>query len=231
MVFRHIFFDLDHTLWDFEKSSHETLFDLFHAYQIGDGKSVTAHEFVHAFQEINTKLWNDYQRGVISKQVIRDNRFALIYQRLGLPVAEVPPRISHDYLHTCPTKPYLIDGCLELLGYLTAKGYRLHILTNGFSDVQLIKLKSAGIEHYFEHIITSESIGAMKPHPSIFQHALNTAGALLSESVMIGDSLETDIAGAMAVGMPCIYFNPNQTLHKYSILGEVNRLADLKSFL
>lgn len=231
MAFRHIFFDLDHTLWDFEKSSHETLFELFHSYQIGHGKSVTALQFVSAFQEVNTKLWYDYQQGSISKHIIRENRFALIYQRLGLPVAEVPPGISHDYLHTCPTKPYLIDGCLDLLEYLKAKGYQLHILTNGFSDVQLIKLKSGGIAHYFNHVITSETIGAMKPDPSIFRHALSTAGALLSESIMIGDGLETDIAGALAVGMPCIYFNPNQTLHKYSILGEVTRLADLKSFL
>jgi YjjG family noncanonical pyrimidine nucleotidase len=232
MKHRHVFFDLDHTLWDFEKSSAETLIELFQEYEIGKKSGVAPEIFVGVFKEVNDYLWSQYQIGEISKEVIREQRFLQVFKKIGMVVDGLAHlELSRDYLMRCPLKPYLIEGSLEILEYLATRGYRLHVLTNGFSDVQDLKLKSSGINRYFEQVITSETIGAKKPDPEIFRYALHASGALLSESIMIGDGLETDIKGAVGMAMDCIFFNPSKTLHGYSLHADVSQLSEIKLFL
>lgn len=228
--YRHLFFDLDHTLWDFDRNSTETLTELFVHYGLEEMGVLDADAFVEAFRKINFQLWDQYNRGLVNKREIREKRFPLIFTLLELKAVEMAQKIGDDYLRLCPRKPYLIEQSEDVLAYLAPK-YKLHIITNGFKDVQSLKLKSAGIDHYFDCIVTSECSGHKKPRRGIFEYALQKSGARLDESLMIGDNLLTDIRGAIDFNMDCVYVNPEVLPHYEHTTYEVKELGELKGFL
>lgn len=224
--YKHIFFDLDHTLWDFDRCSAETLLELYDKYRLDRVADLHPDEFLEAFSEVNYHLWGLYNHNQIDKQYIRDNRFILIFRALGISEDLVPTGIGQEYLYRCPQKPYLMEHTHEALEHLLSKSYRLHILTNGFSDVQQIKMKSSGITHYFDCVITSECTGHKKPSKEIFEYALQRAGAHTNNSVMVGDSLDADIRGALNAGIAPVFYNPGKKTHQETVT-EISCLSEL----
>lgn len=225
----HLFFDLDHTLWDFERNSDETLTDLYRDYRLCERGEFSVADFLNAFREVNRRLWDLYNRNLIDQQTLREQRFIQIWEKLGAS-GTPPPKLAEDYLAVCPTKPHLLPHARETLEYL-AKHYRLHIITNGFDDVQQTKIRSADIGHYFEVLVTSQNSGYKKPHRAIFEYALARTGATAYDSVMIGDNLETDIGGARALGLDAIFYNPERTAHQSEATLEIHCLSELRQIL
>ncbi|MGV3538710.1 MAG: YjjG family noncanonical pyrimidine nucleotidase [Rufibacter sp.] len=229
-TYRHLFFDLDHTLWDFEKNSEETLhhlYDHFNLDQLGD---FSRDSFYRKYSFINQRLWDLYHKGKITQQELREKRFVKCLTGLGVAEADVPEGLGEAFTTICPTKTAVFPFTHDVLGYLKEK-YVLHIITNGFKDVQYIKMKSSGLDTYFSEVITSECINCTKPDKRIFQHALQRAGVTAQESLMIGDSLEADILGAMNAGMDAVFFNPEKKKPRLRPTYVVSCLSELKTFL
>jgi putative hydrolase of the HAD superfamily len=230
-AYRHLFFDLDHTLWDFEANANETLAQLFEEYQLARHGRFTFAEFSQRYSEVNHALWRLYQSNKVTQQQLREVRFARTLTRLGVPEAEVPADISARFTDILPYKTAVFPHTHEVLGYLQNKGYRLHLITNGFEDVQLIKLASSGLTGYFEEVITSEHSGFLKPDPRMFAHALARTGALAADSLMVGDNLECDVLGAYNAGIDQVYFNPARRRHFTQTTYEIASLHELREFL
>ncbi|MDX5347414.1 MAG: YjjG family noncanonical pyrimidine nucleotidase [Hymenobacteraceae bacterium] len=228
--YRHLFFDLDHTLWDFEKNSEETLFHLYDLYDLGRFGTFDKTYFYKKYKNINHQLWVEYTAGKISQEELREARFVKTLKKLGLKKSDIPKQIADDYVAICPTKSALFPFTHETLGYLRDK-YTLHIITNGFKDVQHIKLNSSNLYEYFNEVITSECCGYKKPQKQIFEHALQRCNVTASECLMIGDNLDADILGARAAGIDQVYFNPDQRRHRRKITYEITCLSQLVEIL
>lgn len=228
--YKHILFDLDHTLWDFEKNATEALSELYGTYQLTQVGSFSVEEFCQTFHKVNYDLWERHERGEYDQTRLRADRFKLIFTELGVAEVHMPLNIKEAYLKLCPSKPHVFPFAHDMLTYLKSK-YQLHILTNGFSDVQHIKLKSASLHEYFTHVITSNGADLRKPNAAIFEHALQLIGTQASDCLMVGDNLLTDIAGAQNANIDCVYFNPKKTPHKASSTYEIHCLSDLKGIL
>lgn len=213
---KHIFFDLDHTLWDYDKNAQETLLEIYDGLDVSS--TVTWKKFVNTYYDVNDKLWYKYNSKLIDRDHIKKYRFVEIFKKTG--IAESRAEESSLYfMANCSKKPHLIEHAKITLDYLVKK-YRLHIITNGFNDVQPLKLKSSGIESYFDVIVTSETSEARKPEPGIFADALERAKASKTESVMIGDNPKTDIHGARDFGIKTILYDPSgrkRSMADYSI--------------
>jgi putative hydrolase of the HAD superfamily len=230
MLYKHIFFDLDHTLWDFDKNSSVVLTELFCHYKLDLLNSFSLNQFLKKFYEVNYRLWNLYHSGEIDKEKIRNSRFKIIFEELGASGAMVPQKLADEYLRLCPLQKNVMPFTFDLLDYLHGK-YKLHIITNGFEDVQHVKLKSAGLLGYFQTIITSDDCGFIKPDKRMFEYALEKTGALPLESLMIGDSLDVDITGAINAGIAAIHFNPLKLKHIEPHILEISCLSELMEIL
>lgn len=234
MAYRDIFFDLDHTLWDYDTSARQTLDDLFDRYDLAAKGAIDKIQLAEAFFSVNDGLWKKYNNGRISKYVLRTQRFQMIFEEIGVHPKlfgeEQVASFNHDYLHECPQKPNLIPGALELLEQLQGK-FQLHIITNGFDDIQQTKLDTSGLSKYFGHVITSESAKAKKPFPGIFEYALKKTNATVAESIMVGDNLLTDIKGAREFGMKQVFFNPLNIPHQNEVSHEIHELCELVEIL
>ena len=230
MKYKHILFDLDHTLWDFEKNSRETLIELFGQFSLGELGNFTCNQFCDTFTLVNHRLWDLYNRGEYDQQKLRSERFRLILTELGVAETKVPADIAEEYLRICPTKPHIFPYTTEVLTYLQER-YILHILTNGFADVQAVKMKSAALTDFFVEVITSDATGYKKPSREIFDYLLQKIGAAPEECIMIGDNLETDIKGAQNAGIDCIFFNPLGLKHQANTTYEITCLRDLEQIL
>ena len=230
MKYRHLLFDLDHTLWDFEKNSGETLVELYHFYDLQRYGKFSPDDLLKKFKEVNTILWDLYDRNEIDRAHIRKNRFKMVFTQLGLTEQDVPPDISEVYLSICPTKSNVIPDTFEVLEYLKGK-YLMHIITNGFDDIQDIKLNSSNLRGYFDKVFTSEAVGYKKPSKEMFEKALEIIGAQKKSCVMIGDNLETDIKGALNASLDVIYFNPDKIPHELQLNYEIHSLLELKTIL
>lgn len=204
--YRGIFFDLDHTLWDYERNALETLQDLFNEYQLA-AREVEFTKFHQQFNSVNAALWYQFDRGQITSEVIRQNRFKQVLEPFGIQDNDLIEAISANYLISCPKKPHLIPGTEATLDYLSSR-YILTIITNGFEEIQQMKLVSGNLHRYFAHIITSQRAGHRKPAPEIFDYALQLNGFQPGEALMIGDNPVTDIQGALNAGLDAVYFNP-----------------------
>ncbi|GAB2564581.1 YjjG family noncanonical pyrimidine nucleotidase [Spirosoma areae] len=206
-MYRHLFFDLDHTLWDFDRNSAECIAELFDTFRLADVGIASAAEFSDHFIAINRKLWSDYDKNLIEHSYIRQHRFPMVFRALGVDESVVQADLNVEYLNLLPRKAHLLESAREILDYLQGR-YTMHIITNGFADIQGLKMESAGIGHYFTNIITSENANAKKPDPRVFQYALEISGAALAESLMIGDNYEADILGAKGAGLTAVFYNP-----------------------
>lgn len=231
MKYKHLFFDLDHTLWDFERSSSESLTQVYHTFQMADLGVDSLDTFISTYLRINYQLWRELERGEIPHGHIRENRFRLVMEALGAPMDTDFRPMEETYIDLLPTKSYLMDGALEVLNYAREKGYVLHILTNGFDVVQGKKMQSAGIFDYFTHLITNEKAQARKPDRQIFEYAIACAAAPCHECLMIGDNWEADILGAKRFGMDTVYYNPEGTPFEEAPTYEVRHLRELMEIL
>ncbi|RZK30114.1 MAG: noncanonical pyrimidine nucleotidase, YjjG family [Hymenobacter sp.] len=230
-TYRHLFFDLDHTLWDFETNANETLEQLFADYDLARHGLFTFAEFSARYSEVNHALWRLYQSNKVTQKQLREVRFVRTLTRLGVAEADIPVDISARFTEILPRKAAVFPHTHEVLAYLQNKGYRLHLITNGFEDVQLIKLTSSKLTDYFEEVITSEHSGYLKPDPRMFAHALARTGATAAGSLMVGDNLECDVLGAYNAGIDQVYFNPARRRHFAQTTYEIASLAELRDFL
>jgi putative hydrolase of the HAD superfamily len=208
MKYQHVFFDLDHTLWDFETNSKETLYDLYHELELASFGVPAFEHFHETYHHHNNIFWDRFRKGYITREELRWKRMWRTLLDYKLPNEPLARQLSERYLQILPTKKNLFRDTVEVLDYLSWKKYPMHLITNGFEKTQLEKLKNSGISKYFTHIVTSEAAGIMKPHVAIFEYALTAAGTTAESSIMIGDTLDADIEGGNNVGMDTVYFNP-----------------------
>ncbi len=198
-----VFFDLDHTLWDFDRNSGLAFERVFQKHKI----AVPLTDFLREYEPINLIYWKKYREERVSKEELRRGRLTETFDvfKLKFPI-ETIDALAVCYIEELPVDNHLFMGAFEILEYLSGK-YNLHIITNGFEEVQFLKLNNSGIKKYFSTITTSEEVGLKKPHPSVFQTALTKASALPQKSIMVGDSFEADILGAENAGMHTLFFN------------------------
>jgi len=223
---KHVFFDLDHTLWDFDKNSALTFQKIFYSHKV----DVNIVEFLKVYEPINLKYWKLYREEQIDKESLRYGRLKDAFNELSYLVDdELIHLLSVDYIENLSFFNHLFEGTVDLLNYLHPK-YELHIITNGFEEVQLRKMTSSNITHYFKTITNSEMAGVKKPNPIIFHHALKVANAKPNESIMIGDNYEADILGALNVGYDAIFFNYNNETIDFKIK-QVRDLLEIKMYL
>lgn len=207
--YAHLFFDLDHTLWDFETNSRATLHDLFHELELHQKATPDFEHFHSTYHHYNDMFWDRFRKGHINREELRWKRMWRTLVDYKITDEKLAMSMSERYLEILPTKTNLFPDCKELLDYLKDKSYPMHLITNGFEKTQHQKMSNSGISHYFTEVITSEQAGIMKPHLAIFEYALNKAGTKADQSIMVGDTLEVDILGAKEAGMDTAYFNPS----------------------
>ncbi|PIF00770.1 MAG: noncanonical pyrimidine nucleotidase, YjjG family [Maribacter sp.] len=221
-----VFFDLDHTLWDFEKNSALTFGKILKANRV----EVDLGDFLEVYVPINLAYWKLYREGKISKAELRYQRLKTVFDDLGHELSDtVINQLAIDYIEQLSSYNHLFPNALEVLEYLKPK-YRLHIITNGFKEVQEKKLVNAKIRDYFDQVINSEVAGVKKPDPRIFKWALDKAQATSESSIMIGDSLEADILGAKEAGFYALHFNAHNE-PEHEICEIIYDLSEIKKYL
>ena len=221
-----VFFDLDHTLWDFDKNSALTFEIIFKKNNV----VLDLERFSKIYQPINLKYWKLYRDEKVSKSNLRYGRLKDAFDALNMVVEDhVIDQLSIDYIDYLTIHNHVFDGTIEILEYLKPK-YKLHIITNGFREVQQTKLDKSNISHYFDTVTSSEAVGVKKPNPKVFNHALSLANIKKENGIMIGDNYEADILGALNIGLDAICYNyHNVTLE--NDIKEVKHLLDLKNYL
>jgi YjjG family noncanonical pyrimidine nucleotidase len=221
-----VFFDLDHTLWDFDKNSEITFENIFKR----SHPEIEIKTFIEKYVPINQACWKLYQHDKISHQELRYNRLKHSFDALNYTISDEDiDLISVEYIQYLPDNNHLFDGTFEVLDYLN-ENYNLHIITNGFADVQSRKIRNSNLTDYFDTVTNSEMAGIMKPNPVIFEYALNLAKAQKETSIMIGDCLEADVQGALDFGLEAIFFNENK-VDVPSNIKQINHLLELKNYL
>ena len=221
-----IFFDLDHTLWDFDKNSALTFGIIFKKNNV----EIDLERFTEMYQPINLKYWKLYRDEKVSKNNLRYGRLKESFDALNMVVQDdIINQLAIDYIDYLTTHNHVFDGTIEILDYLKPK-YKLHIITNGFEEVQKIKLDKSKIAHYFDTVTSSEAVGVKKPNPKVFKHALKMANITKENGIMIGDNYEADILGALDIGLDAICYNYHNVALENEIK-EVKHLLDLKKYL
>jgi putative hydrolase of the HAD superfamily len=229
--YKHLFFDLDHTLWDTDANNAETVEDLFHTHIFPHViKDVSFHDFYKVYYYENKRLWSAYNKNEVTKEELRWKRFYNALLSVGIDNQTLAAEIGELFVQQSPYKKALIAHTLELLEYLKEK-YTMHIITNGFDEVQQIKMKESGLMPYFQEIITSEKAGKLKPDLKIFEYALALAGISSTQALMIGDSFEADILGASAANIDQVFYNPNKMQISFRPTFEIYSLLELKEIL
>ena len=228
--YKHIFFDLDRTLWDFDAAAEVAFERIYEKHCLKDLGIPSAHEFHEVYHPLNERLWELYRADKITKDELNRTRFLKPLEHYGIHDIELADHLSEDYVYWSPRIVRLVPGTMELLEYLKPK-YHLHLITNGFQEVQHIKLSGSGMEPFFETLTVSEEVGVKKPNPEIFNYALRKANASAIESLMIGDEMAVDIDGACAVGMDTILFNPKEEVIEGLRTFEVHSLLDIKGII
>lgn len=229
----HLYFDLDHTLWDTDKNSEESLNQLFKDFSLQDLGIPSFDDFMSKYKSHNERLWGLYAENKIGKDAVRVHRFMHTFQDFGIHDLDKAHQMAEVFVSITPRKKNLISGALELLEELNGK-YKLAIITNGFKESQHIKMDSSGLSKYFEDVFISEEIGINKPDPGIFHYVMEKTGATSpTQCVMIGDTYQTDIVGAMSAGMHAIHLNPFPTLdnHQSDHITSVKHLNEINGKL
>lgn len=228
--YKHLFFDLDKTLWDLKNNSVDTLNDIYskHLQPIFNGNNLEL--FLKIYDFNNNILWDNYRKGIINKEVLRIERFILTLKEFGIKNEVLANKMADDYIKISPLKTKLFPYTKEILEYLYPK-YNLYIITNGFKEVQYPKLKHTGLEKYFKDVIISEETGYHKPDKNIFIYTLKKTGAKAEESLMIGDDFDVDIIGAQSVGMDQVLFSPESKFNGENVTYKITSLIELKEIL
>jgi len=221
-----VFFDLDHTLWDFDKNSGLAFQRVFKKYKI----DISLEDFLSVYEPINLEYWRLFRNEKVSKEALRRGRLLDTFKYFNLDFSmQLIDEMADSYIDELPHDNYLFDGALEVLEYLSGK-YALHIITNGFEEVQHKKITNSGIKKHFKTITTSEEAGVKKPNPIIFVKAMEKANAIAHKSIMIGDSFEADILGAENVEMHVLFYDyRNEKIPNKYI--SVDRLSEIKNYL
>ncbi|MFT7081600.1 MAG: putative hydrolase of the HAD superfamily [Nonlabens sp.] len=222
----HIFFDLDHTLWDFDLNSKLAYQQIFKEH----GVTLNLEKFIRVYEPLNLQFWRMFRENKISKENLQYQRLKTAFDACNYSVDDDQIHLFADlYIAYLPNNNHLFDGCIELLDKLQEK-YRLHLITNGFNGVQQSKVENAGLSKYFDVVLTAETAGIKKPDAAIFHQALEMAGASVSNSLMIGDSYEADIKGAQDIGLATIWFHiTDQEIPENEVV--VHQLKDIYPLL
>lgn len=206
---KHLFFDLDRTLWDFDKNSEVALTILYDELKLNNHLR-SFQSFHTKYKKVNAELWDHYSKGKITKESLRVKRFYDTLSHFKVNSPELSEKLADGYVSLSPYQTHLFPDAIDTLEKLKNSNYELHIITNGFLEVQHIKLDKSGLKPYFDVVLCSEEVGKNKPARLVFDHALNLANAKVDESVMIGDNYEADVVGAENAGIRAILFDPNR---------------------
>jgi putative hydrolase of the HAD superfamily len=227
-----LFFDLDRTLWDFERNSFETLKELFAESGLGNRGQGGFERFNEVYQLENAQCWADYRMGKMQKAVLRSERFRRALVGFGVEDEALAETMGNEYVNRGPKQRHLIPDTLHVLEVLRKRGHAIHILTNGFSEVQHIKVVNTGIAPWIDRMLTSEELGCLKPARACFDAALALTNTSAEEAWMIGDDHEADIVGAHEAGWRAVYFDPDHTgIHDSPAVARVTSLIDLLAVL
>ncbi|MBS1773519.1 MAG: YjjG family noncanonical pyrimidine nucleotidase [Bacteroidetes bacterium] len=229
-TYKHVFFDLDHTLWDFEGNSRRTLATVYDEFNLAEQGIGPFEKFEEVYNVHNENLWARFRNGFIKREELRWKRFWFTLLDFKIGDSALANELSIAYLDVLPTQKELMPNAKEILDYCAEK-YPLHLITNGFEATQWQKLRHSGIETYFKEIITSEKSQSMKPQAAIFDYALKACNTTAEDSIMIGDALDIDILGAFYAGWDQVYFNPDKKSHNHKPTYEIADLIELKTIL
>jgi len=229
MPYKDLFFDLDHTIWDFELNSKETLWDLHLKYELEAKGINNFDEFYSIYSVHNHKLWDRYSKGFIKQEELRWKRIYLSLLDYKIADEALSKEMSVDYLDILPNKKNLFPYTIEILEYLKSKDYSMHLITNGFESVQFKKIKNSNLADYFTEVITSEASNSLKPNKEIFEYALKASNAKLETSIMIGDNESADIQGAINAGMDSIFVNHLQIQPTVPATHTITHLKELEN--
>ena len=228
MKYRHLFFDLDHTLWDFEANAHATLSSLYADLQLKEKGIHDFNLFYKNYLVHNDRLWEHYRNGQIRQEELRVKRMKLALLDFKIADDELSEKMNVLFLDMLPTRNLVFPYAKEILQYLLDKNYELHLITNGFESVQHSKLKYSGLDGYFKEVITSECSNSIKPNKEIFEYAFQKTNADPSTSIMIGDTVEVDILGAMNAGIDQVLVNHTNIVPSIKPTYVVNSLKELE---
>ena len=230
MIYKSLFFDLDDTLWDTAYNNKECLEEIYADYRLGDYYA-SFEEFYSIYLPHNIQLWAQYRNHEIDRRTLILERLLHVLRPMGIDDEAYALKLNNDFLQRTATKTRLIAGAIELLDYLFPR-YRLFLLSNGFREIQSLKMQNAGLAPYFERIVLSEDVSIQKPNKKIFDYALKTTNSRRSESLMIGDSWEADIVGAQNAGIDQLWFNPdNKEVKDPQPAFTVHSLQEIKDIL
>lgn len=229
MKYKHIFIDLDRTIYDFDKSTHDTFMELFDKFEL-NARGVPFERFFELYKRNNIELWAQYREGKVTKKFLNVHRFDISFNQFGINDRAFAGRFASDYLLNSPLKKALFPNVPEVLEYLQGN-YTLHIITNGFDEVQKIKMEANDLNKYFTTITTSEEAQAKKPNKAIFELAFKKADATAKESLMVGDDIDVDILGARNIGMDQVFCNYDQITHNSDLTFEIFDFSELKNIL
>lgn len=227
MNIQHIFFDLDNTLWDHRRNAYFTLKEIFARERVLEKYNIGFEEFHKEYFTINERLWEQIRDGEIDKEYLRKHRFYDSFLFFGIDDAELADVFENNFLDQILDYNDLVDGAFELLEHLSGRGYQLHVLSNGFKEVTARKCELSGIKNYFKTITSADEIDIRKPHPEIYEYALNKAGAEKENSVMIGDDWIADVEGGKAFGMQVIFFDVFDDHYKADGVRVIRKLSEL----
>lgn len=228
MKYRHLFFDLDHTLWDFESNARTTLLELHESLELHK-KGIYDFDLFHKnYLQHNETLWQRYRDGLIKQEELRLKRMRLALLDFKIADESLAKEMSDRFLELLPTRTILFPHAVEILQYLTDKRYKCHLVTNGFDKIQHSKLHYSGLTAFFTEVITSEGSNCLKPHKEIFEYAVQKCGTTLKECIMIGDSIEADIIGAINAGIDQVFVNHTGIETEVKATYTVTSLLELK---
>ncbi len=229
-IYKHLFFDLDHTIWDFDTNAKATLTDLY-AQGLEEKTKVPFDEFYERYIFHNAHLWARYEKGFIGVEELKWKRMWRALLDFKIADEALSKELSVQFLNILPTKKEVFPYTFEILEYLKNKNYILHLITNGFVHTQTMKLQNSGLNKYFTEMITSEASNSLKPKKEIFDYALQKTGANLKESIMIGDNQDADIAGALNAGMDAVFVNHINEASKLKATYTITHLKELEDIL
>lgn len=231
MAYKDLFFDLDHTLWDFELNAKETMQELYINHHIAALGITDFDAFFNIYTAHNHRLWDRYAKGFIKQEELRWKRIYLSLLDFKIANEQLSKDMSLEFLQILPTKKKLFPHTIEILNYLKEKDYKMHLITNGFESVQIQKIKNAEIAHYFTEVVTSETSNSLKPNKEIFEFALKSSNAILSESIMIGDNETADIQGGINIGMDTVFVNHLKVAPTLPATYTITHLKELEEIL